>query len=406
MSQLNALPLLGILIFVIGSPVSAAEHPLDLKRAEQMALELAPWLAHHSANAQAAAERSVYQGRLPDPQLTLSAINVPTDTFSFKEDEMTMLGIGVRQAFPPGNTLQLRARRAEQDYTREQAQLELERRDLLRQVRTTWLDLYQQEQALRVLADSRRLQTRELQAAEARYRAAQETPRAVLVARAELARLDDREQSLRADGARARARLSRWIGDAAHAPLPPEPPTLPVPTAFDSTQHPEWLAARAERDGARTEIDMAREEYKPGVMLDFMYGVRQTRADMVTAQVSLDLPVFRHKRQDRRLAEKNALAAAADHGIEDKRRELEAMYQAAQATHASLTARVQLYRERLLPVVEKEAGVTVAGFARDQNEIRAAQMKALQARLELIQLRTELAKAQAELLYLAGEAQP
>jgi len=50
---------------------------------------------------------------------------------------MTM--VGLRQSFPPGDTLALRGRRAEKELTREEAKIEAERRNLLKQVRQTWL---------------------------------------------------------------------------------------------------------------------------------------------------------------------------------------------------------------------------------------------------------------------------
>jgi len=56
---------------------------LTLTQAETLAQTHAPWLAHHRTNADAAAERAVYASRLPDPQLVLGALNVPTDSWKF-----------------------------------------------------------------------------------------------------------------------------------------------------------------------------------------------------------------------------------------------------------------------------------------------------------------------------------
>jgi hypothetical protein len=94
---------------------------LTLTQAESLAQAHAPWLAHHRTNANAAAERVVYAGQLPDPQLVLGAINVPTDNWSLNQEDMTMVAVGVRQSIPPGDTLALRSRRAEKELTREEA---------------------------------------------------------------------------------------------------------------------------------------------------------------------------------------------------------------------------------------------------------------------------------------------
>lgn len=399
-------------VLIAGTPATclAAESELTLAEAERLAFERAPFLQHHRTNAQSAAERAVYEGRLPDPQLTLGAVNVPTDSWSLDQEDMTMLSIGVRQAFPPGDTLKLRSRRAEKELSREEARLELERRNLQRQVRFTWLELYYQEESLRLLAESREIQRRSLEATEGRYRAAQEPQQAVLRQRQMLARLDEREAMLHAQTARLRAQLARWIAEAAQQPLPKTPPILPpVPEAFDPTRHPEWLAAQAGLESAATEVEIARQEYKPGYMLDFSYGARQpapsgqVRSNVVTALVTMDLPLFTGKRQDRRLAEKLSMENAARYEIEDKRRELEAMYAAARAEHEALARRVQIYSEQLLPAIQRETRITTAGFARDLAERRDAQLRELDARLEYNRLITDLARSRVELLYLLGE---
>jgi hypothetical protein len=126
---------------------------------------------------------------------------------------------------------------------------------------------------------------------------------------------------------------------------------------------------------------------------------------MVTAMVTLDLPVFRSKRQDRRLAERQALEHGARFETEDKRRELDAMYQSLRAEREALAARAKIFQEQLLPAIRREAQVTIAGFARDQTEYREAQMKALEAEQEYARVRVDQAKTEAELLYLTGEQQ-
>ena len=383
---------------------------LTLTRAESLALEQAPALARARTNVSASAERVVYEGRLPDPQLVLGAINVPTDSFSFREEDMTMSMIGIRQGFPPGDTLALKGRRAEKELTREEAKVEVERRNLLKQVRQAWLELYFQQESLRRLQESRRLQQKLLEAAEGRYRAAADMQQVAIRARQAVARVNEREPMLKAQIARTRAQLGRWIGAAATLPLPAALPVLPVPaTDFDAARHPEWLASEAMFDAARLEVDMARQDYKPAWMLDLSYGLRRPmpdgteRPNMVTAMVTLDLPVFRAKRQDRRLAEKQAMENGARFEAEDKRRELEAMHQSMRTEYDALAERARIFEEQLLPAMRRESQVTIAGFARDQTEYRDAQMKVLDTELEYTRVRVDLARTQAELLYLTGE---
>lgn len=382
-------------------PVLAAE--LTLERAQALALEQAPALARFASSVAAASERVVYEGRLPDPMLTLGAINVPSDSLSLKDEDMTMVGVGLRQAFPPGDTLAQRTRRAGADADRDRARFDAARRKLIRDVRAAWFDLYAAEQSLRLHHDALQLARRDLASAEGRYRAAQDPQRTVLQARSAYARLHEREPMLRAQAQRSRAALGRYIGEAARDPLPPEPASLPEPVGFDAPTHPELRAAAAEREAMHAEIGVANAQSKPGYVVDIMYGVRQDRPDMITAQLGIDLPIFQAKRQDRRLAERQALARASELDAEDKRRELYAAYDTARAEHEALRERLRIYEKDLLPALKREASVTIAGFARDQTELRAARMQEIDARMELVMLKAALAKSQAELLYLTGE---
>jgi len=412
MSCVRAVPRIAgfLLIAFIAAPAARAEHGLTLAEAERLALERAPWYAHHRANVEAAAERAAYEGQLPDPQLSLGLLNVPTDTWKLDREDMTMAMVGVRQSFPPYGALDARTRRAEQTLTRERARLETERANLMRQVRAVWYELYYATQGLRLIEATRALAVRDLEAAEARFRAAQDSPRAVLRARQTVARFDERAPMLRASAARARASLARWIPEHARDPLPEALPLLPAPSeTFDPARHPETRAAQAEIEAMRAEVDMALTEYKPGWMLDLNYGVRRPmpdgteRPNLATAMVTLDLPIFRSQRQDRRLAESRSKEVGARLEAEDKRRELEAMYGAMRAEFEALDARVRVFEERLVPSLKRETEITLAGFAREQVELRDARMRQLDAELELLRLRVDRSKTQAELLYLTGE---
>lgn len=404
-----------VLVVIAGyaALVRAEPPPLTLERAEQLAISQAPGLAQGRYRVEAAAQRVVADAQLPDPQLIAGVINVPTDTYKLNQEDMTMSMIGLRQAFPPGDTRTLRARRAGHELTREEARLELDRRNLIRDVRRTWLELYYLDAALRQADTLRPLLERQRQAAEGRYRAAQESQQVVLQARQALARLTVQQQELRGQRRRSAAMLARWIGADAEAPLPQTLPALPAPPQhLEAEQHPEWLASHAEHEAARTDVDILRQERKPGVMLDLSYGFRRPmpdgseRPDMVTAMVTVDLPVFRANRQDRRLAEKQAMESGARYEAEDKRRDLQAQYAGLLAEHESLTERVRLFREQIVPDARREANVTVSGNARDQAMLREAHIRALDTELELTRLRMELARNQADLLYLTGEPTP
>ncbi|HHI9467134.1 TPA: TolC family protein [Legionella anisa] len=83
--------------------------PLTLVEAEHLAIATSPEVQRQEAASHALRQQSIAEGQLPDPQLTAGTINVPTDTFSFTQDEMTMVQIGVQQQFARGCSLKMKS---------------------------------------------------------------------------------------------------------------------------------------------------------------------------------------------------------------------------------------------------------------------------------------------------------
>ena len=95
-----------------------------------------------------------------------------------------------------------------------------------------------------------------------------------------------------------------------------------------------------------------------------MYGKRQgNRSDMLTFQVSLDLPWDRANRQDRRTAEKFALAERAHELTEDRRRELAAELDSIWADWDAALARLQEHELRLIPAARAQLATRQAAYS-------------------------------------------
>ncbi|HWQ95631.1 MAG TPA: TolC family protein, partial [Gammaproteobacteria bacterium] len=148
------------LLVLTAVPVNAVDHPevpLTLSEAEQWALAADPLLPRYGALAAAEQEQAIADGQLPDPTLSLGVQDVPTRNFNLTDDDFTMLTVGAQQAFPPGNSLHFKQRRAEALSGAEQARAEQQRRNVLNAVRAGWLEVYYHTQALTVVQQSQQL---------------------------------------------------------------------------------------------------------------------------------------------------------------------------------------------------------------------------------------------------------
>ncbi|HIF18734.1 MAG TPA: hypothetical protein EYQ65_08285, partial [Cycloclasticus sp.] len=86
-------------------PAMASESTvLSLSEAVETALSSDSLVMLKQARAQSAEENSVADGELADPKLTLGVFNLPTTNFDLNKNPTTQLRLGVKQAFPRGNT--------------------------------------------------------------------------------------------------------------------------------------------------------------------------------------------------------------------------------------------------------------------------------------------------------------
>jgi outer membrane protein TolC len=393
--------------------------PLSLEDAVQLALAHDPGVAALQARADGFAEQAVADGQLPDPQLKLGAVNFPVDTFSFSQEPMTQAVVGITQAFPPGNSLSLRRRQTEAMSAQERAGADEQGLAVRRSVRDAWLRLYYQIRASRIIEETRGLFSRLAAITQSYYASGRRGQQDVIEAQLELSRLDDRLIDVAAQTQAARADLAKWIGGAAaQRDLPGELPALPEPGAKDALRsgldkHP-FLEVQQERiEQARLGVALAREQYKPGLRFDLSYGFRGgqdpgrgERPDFFTALATIDLPLFREKRQDRHLAASQQQLNAALLTRDDRYRELLRMLEADYATWERLDQRQRLFRKTLLPQARQNAEAAMNAYRSDLADLTTlirAQATELDTRLADLRVRVDHARAQAALLYLAGK---
>lgn len=389
---------------------------LDLADAERLALEQDRGAPSLRAQAEALRERSVAAGRLPDPRLKLGAMNFPTDTFSRSQEAMTQLQVGVQQVFPPGSSLQAQARRLAAMADAGNAGAASQARMVQREVRLRYLELYYQVQAGRIVDASRALFEQLREVTEHQYAAGRKNRQDVLRAGVELALLEDRRSRIETEADMARAALARLIGvQAARRPLAEDFPVLPsLPGQAVLEQgldgHPVMRAERERVEAGRQGVELARQRYKPGWMLDITYGERTghnpdggARSDFLSAMVVLDIPLFTGNRQDRVLAAEQQELMAAQLNREDRRLELQRMLESDYAEWLRLEQRLGRYARELLPQTRQNAEATLSAYQNgvaDFSSLMRARLTELDSRLMVLRLRVDQAKAQARLLYL------
>jgi outer membrane protein, heavy metal efflux system len=386
---------------------------LSLEQATQLAREQAPALAAQRnalASMQAAQPAAA---TLPDPRLTLGVDNLPVsgaDRLSLTRDFMTMQRIGLMQEVPNRAKRDARASGAQARIRREQAVLDATRLAVQRDAALAWLAVYYTEQrlgALQALDDENRVL---LQTLGPRIAAGKALPADHLMARQEALALADRRDEATRDVNKARAGLRRWVGSRADEPLEGHPPGQAIDAAAVHAglpRHAELQPYEAMHALALADVGEATAERQGDWAWELVYSRRGPQvADMVSFQVSIDLPWQKDQRQQAqllaRLRDVDRIDAERDEMLRRHREEVEgqlAELAALDAQHARLQSSGQ-------PLAAERVALALASYQAGRGDLQsvlAARRDALEAGVRLIDLELQRAALRVRLTTLILE---
>lgn len=391
---------------------------LTLAEAERLAIERDAVLHQLAAESLAMRERSIAEGQLMDPKLRVGAVNVPVDSFSLDDDEMTMLEVGVSQEFPAGQTRKLARRRMEQSAAATEAVAGDRRRTVQREVRRVWIELAYLARARELVASQADWVEQMRASARARYASGEGRQLELLQAGLDVAMLKEQQLDLDRDTAMRRAQLQRWLGDedAARAgpftlPARAEPEPLAV-LEERLLEHPAQVDFERRIDAAQSAAELAQQAKRPGWMLDVSYGFRdgsmggESLTDMLSAMVSIDLPLFRANRQDREVAAARAELRGLHDMHEDHQREMRAMLAEAWNLVDRTGELERYYESELVPLAQQSIEAAFVAYRSNRamvDEVILARRTALDTWLKHLRLSADRAQAQYDLDYLVGD---
>jgi cobalt-zinc-cadmium efflux system outer membrane protein len=398
-----------------GRAVAQPDLPLSLAEAILIA-EHAPDPAIASWDARAAALE--HRGRadlaLPDPMIRVGIANLPVSDLDLNREAMTQTQIGVRQVIPRGDTRNLlRARRsAEADGARASGQLEAWR--VRRAVRLSWLEVFYWE-SVSDLTRSRRQEIRQLSGvAMASFASGGGNSHDVIRVDLETALLDARLIEIDRQIGTARAQLSRYLGSA-HAQrsvlsqLPPLP-ALPDETNAISalTRHPSVQMQDARIEVSQRGIDLALEEYRPRWSVDGGYGLRDSRSDVASVGVSVELPLFSRRRQNEGVASARELRSAEELSRQARLLDLRRQLDEDRVRHARLEDMANVYESDVLMRAQETSAAVLVAYENEQAdfaEVVRSELALLDIEIGLLRTRVEALQAQSRILFLTGEGQ-
>lgn len=347
------------------------------------ALTVNPRIRAAMAQLDAARARIGPAGTWVDPMLMAGIQNLPLargSAMSAGPEPMTMTMLGVSQTIPyPGKTsLRTRAARAEADLA--DARLAAVARDVRREALDAWYDLVTARTLLGIIERQLQVASSVLPAAEARYVSGTAVQADILKLRTEAAMVAEARNAATAEERSALARLAAATNDSlpvgitsdSLVPLIPEAgplPRLDSLTAQGMRTNPRLRERRAMLATQGAWADLAAREHLPDFDLSVQYGRRDRLPDMMTAIVSVPLPVRRSRKQGAaaRAARFDVTAAEAELREEENavRSDIARAWAAAQRQRANL----ELLDRAILPQAQAAFASVSAAYQSGRGEL-------------------------------------
>lgn len=420
-SGLSVLIVLTVMpLAVSAQDTGEAGDTLTLETAVAIALKNSPDLGALSAKSSALEAVPPQVGALPDPVLSLNAMNLPTDTFDLDQEPMTQLQLGLSQSIPYPGKRRLKREAANFEHRASQAKYAEGRDVLVRKVRGAWWQLFAVDRAIEIVERNQDLMRDFIEIAQTKYTVGDGLQQDVLLAQLELSKLLDRESRLRGKRASARAHLNGLLDrkagheiSLAREPASVELPELPTETELliEAQESRELLNVQREMlSAARERLKLAERDRYPDFRLGAGYGYRQgedpmrgkDRADFFSVLFSVNLPVYSKNKQSKAIEQKINEREARAFALNSVARMIETDIGQKIADYEAAREQVRLLDGAIIPQAEQTVASMLAGY--QVNEVDFLNVVNGQLTLYNAQINywTVLAKAKSALAGLAA----
>lgn len=374
---------IGVLVTVLTSAVnvtmegaaSVQEAVLRLQPLIQEVLAVNPEIKADGKRWDAAKERPPQEGSLDDPLLSFEIVNLPTNSFSFSQDDMTMKQFSLSQTFPFFGKRGLRSEVAQREANAIGQGFRDKQNEIVRRVKETFYELYITDRSLEVVAKNREVLKEFVKIAETKYSVGKGIQQDVLKAQVELSKLLDEQIRLEQTRQAAAAKLNAILNRAPQTPLGwteevlKEEMTRDLKALQDRAleNRPLLKALQEEIERSKAANALARRRYFPDLTMSVGYGFREDsgtakRSDMFSAGFSINIPLYFRTKQDRQVAETSALINSAREQYQAAKNEVLSLVKELASDLEKGSKLIDLLQTGLIPQAQLSLDSAVAGY--------------------------------------------
>ncbi len=405
------------LLVLIAALSAAAQTQLDSLIA--IAIRHNPEIGMARYESSAAEARIIPASTLPDPQLKIAAMNVPTN-FSLTSDMMTMIPqFSVMQMFPWFGKLGAAGDVRRYGYEASSNRLVGVKLQVVSELKKIYGNIYSTEKSIQYLKYKNRLLQSVVKVSEQLFAVGQVPQQDVFRAIAELTMVQSDIITMQSVLSDLNSKLGALLGQNAPYTIQVDTLALPLLDSLSSLEaqlgrnNPELKEIQNIELAAQAKTAYARQDAVPDIKVGFSYGYRGalmpdgTKAlNMMNFEVGLSLPVFFGSRQQKMIDESDFMARAAN---EQYGAALLGLYSGLRSTYADAEAQAQLiplYSKELIPQYEATYNSSLSSYSVGKTTFAMLidnLTTLINTRIEFVKIESAYFSAVAELSKLVGE---
>lgn len=393
--------------------------PSSLDSLITIALQHNPEISMARFDSKAAEARISISRQLPDPQLKVAAMNVPSN-FTLTSDGMTMAPqVSVMQMFPWFGKLGAAGDVQKYSYEASTYKLSGTALEIVTSVRKVYGEIYRIQKTLDYLNYKKQLLQSVVNVSQQLFAVGQVPQQDVFRATAELTMAQSEIITMNGMLADASAKLGALLGQnspsAIHVDtlqLPPLPMLDSLETVLEQ-QNPDLKQIRNIELAAQAKKTVAKKDAIPDVSVGISYGYRGalmpdgTKAlNMMNFEVGLSLPIFYGSKQEKMIEEAEAMdnAAQSQYGAMKL-----AMYSELRSLYADASAQeklIPLYVKELIPQYEATYNSSLSSYSVGKTTFAMVidnLTTLINAKIELVKIESAYFSASAKISKLIGE---
>ena len=370
--------------FVLGTKFLHASESELIALTEISAVEIAirdnPNLAEMQTRYEALAEVPSQVGTLPDPMVSVNAMNFPTDTYERDQEAMTQLQVGFSQVFPFPGKLSLKEEAAEYDARAAGHSVDELRLQLIKNVKSKWWQLYYMDRALETVDSNQALLRQFITVAKTKYETGKGLQQDVLLSQLELSRLMDQEIQLEAIRRNQAIQLNILMDRPANDPITlPDKVSKMMPNLVDESElyqkaasvRPRLKQMETQIDAAKSRLDLAKRDYYPDFKLGVTYGDRTgdnplprggARSDFLSVMVGVKIPLYAGRKQSKAVSQKSLELQKNRYALLDEKGLVTAAISSAVTDYHRAKKQYSLFGSGIVPQAQQTVQSMLAGY--------------------------------------------